>query len=153
MPVEPNWYHNLRDVEHLPVPTYVDYEYRGQAADQPPTMPGFPPVWPDARGFIPTGPQMAPPTDVAVNNGPVISHVNIYLANDSQLTQALSDYDFLFRDDKRVTGWQTVLSNRAEFIAFCCRLHIWETFMARGGAGQAEKVRRMWKPWHGERPY
>jgi hypothetical protein len=126
----------------------------GMVMGEPDRFSGLPHDWPDSRGFIPEGPRPERPVGQEKNNGPIISWVNVYNGNDSEFMQALQDYDFLFRDDKRINGKQTILNNRNEFISFCCRLHIWEIFSARGGAGPAEKVNRAWKPWHGgERPY
>ena len=126
----------------------------GMIMGEPDRFPGLPADWPDPRGFIPEGPRPDRPVGREKNNGPIISWINVYNGNDVQFTQALQDYDFLFRDDKRINGKQTVLKNRNEFIAFCCRLHIWEIFSARGGAGPAIRVDRAWKPWHGgDRPY
>ena len=126
----------------------------GMVMGEPDRFPGLPHDWPDPRGFIPEGPRPERSVGTARNNGPIISWINVYNGNDSEFMQALQDYDFLFRDDKRLNGQQTILSNRSEFIAFCCRLHIWEIFSARGGAGPAQRVIRAWKPWHGgHRPY
>lgn len=132
----------------------VQGQYPPQVAAEPETMPGLPENWPDARGFIPPGPKAERPEGRYINNGPIISHSAIYSGDDKEFTQALADYDFLFRDDKRVVSWQSIMNNRKEFIGFCCRLHIWEVFGARGGIGDAEKVWRLWKPWEGgERPF
>jgi hypothetical protein len=126
----------------------------GMVMGEPDRFPGLPTDWPDPRGFIPEAPEPERPKREVKSNAPFISHINVYNGNDSELMQALQDYDFLFRDDKRIAGKQSILNNRSEFISFCCRLHIWEIFSARGGAGTAEKVRRQWKPWQGgERPY
>ncbi|MDR2439697.1 MAG: hypothetical protein LBE12_10070 [Planctomycetaceae bacterium] len=126
----------------------------GMVMGEPNRFPGLPADWPDPRGFIPESPEPERPKREIKNNAPFISHINIYNGNDSELMQALYDYDFLFRDDKRIAGKQSILNNRNEFTGFCCRLHIWEIFSARGGAGTAEKVTRRWKPWQGgERPF
>ena len=126
----------------------------GMIMGEPDRYPGLPQDWPDPLGFIPEGPKPERAVGKEKNNGPIISWVNVYNGNDSEFTQALEDYDFLFRDDKRLSGKQTILANRNEFVSFCCRLHIWEIFSARGGAGPAEKVSRARKPWQGgERPY
>jgi hypothetical protein len=131
----------------------VEGQY-GKIMGEPDRFPGLTADWPDPRGFIPEGPKPERPVGKVKNNGPIISWSNVYNGNDSEFMQALQDYDFLFRDDKRISGKQTILANSDEFIAFCCRLHIWEIFSARGGAGPAEKVNRAWKPWKGgERPY
>ncbi|MDR2761855.1 MAG: hypothetical protein LBB88_04570 [Planctomycetaceae bacterium] len=121
---------------------------------EPDRFPGLPKDWPDPRGLIPESPQPEKPKRTQKNNAPVIAHIAIYNGNSSEFMQALSDYDLLFRDDKRLAGKESILNNTAEFIAFCCRMHIWETFSARGGSGPAEKIIRARKPWHGgERPY
>ena len=126
----------------------------GMVMGEPDRFPGLPHDWPDPRGLIPEGPKPERTVGRAKNNGPIISWINVYSGNDSEFMQALQDYDFLFRDDKRLNGKQTILANRSEFIAFCCRMHIWEIFSARGGAGPAQRVIRAWKPWNGgERPY
>jgi hypothetical protein len=126
----------------------------GMVMGEPDRFPGLPTDWPDPRGFIPEGPEPERPKREVKSDAPFISHINVYNGNDNELMQALHDYDFLFRDDKRIAGKQSILNNRSEFISFCCRLHIWEIFSARGGAGTAEKVTRQWKSWHGgERPY
>ena len=126
----------------------------GIVMGEPDRFPHLPTDWPDPRGFVPEGPKPERPVGKEKNDGPIISWINVYNGNDSEFMQALQDYDFLFRDDKRIGSRQAVLMNRNEFISFCCRLHIWEIFAARGGAGPAEKVIRAWKPWNGgERPY
>jgi len=126
----------------------------GMVMGEPDRFPGLPHDWPDPRGFIPEGPRPERPAGTRKNNGPIISWINVYNGNDSEFMQALQDYDFLFRDDKRLNSKRTILTNRNEFIAFCCRMHIWEIFAARGGAGPAQRVIRAWKPWHGgHRPY
>jgi hypothetical protein len=118
----------------------------GMVMGEPERFSGLPKDWPDPRGFIPEGPEPERPKREAKSDAPFISHINIYNGNDSEFMQSLQDYDFLFRDDKRIAGKQSILNNRSEFIGFCCRLHIWETFSARGGAGTAEKVTRIQKP-------
>jgi hypothetical protein len=131
----------------------VEGQY-GMVMGEPDRFPGLTSDWPDPRGLIPEGPKPERSVGKTKNEGPIISWVNVYNGNDSEFMQALDDYDFLFRDDKRLNGKQTILANRSEFIAFCCRMHIWEIFSARGGAGPAEKVSRAWKPWNGGvRPY
>jgi hypothetical protein len=119
----------------------------GMVMGEPDRFPGLPEDWPDPRGLIPEGPKPERSVSKAKNEGPVISWINVYNGNDSEFMQALDDYDFLFRDDKRLSGKQTILTNRSEFIAFCCRMHIWEIFSARGGAGPAERITRTPKPW------
>ncbi|MDR1924250.1 MAG: hypothetical protein LBQ66_07745 [Planctomycetaceae bacterium] len=116
---------------------------------EPNRFPGLPNDWPDPRGFVPEPPQPEKPKRTQKSDAPVLSHIAIYNGNSSEFMQALSDYDLLFRDDKRLAGKESILNNSAEFIAFCCRMHIWEMFSARGGAGPAEKVIRIKKPWQG----
>ncbi|MDR2169945.1 MAG: hypothetical protein LBP59_07380 [Planctomycetaceae bacterium] len=121
---------------------------------EPARFPGLPNDWPDPRGLIPETPQPEKPKRTQKNEAPVIAHIAIYNGNSAEFMQALSDYDLLFRDDRRLAGKESILNNTAEFIAFCCRMHIWEMLSARGGAGPAEKVIRTRKPWQGgERPY
>jgi len=126
----------------------VEGQY-GMIMGEPDRFPGLTDDWPDPRGFIPEGPQPERPVGTKKNEGPIISWINVYNGNDSEFMQALDDYNLLFRDDKRLSGRQTILANRNEFIPFCCRMHIWEIFSARGGAGPAEKVSRVGKPWQG----
>ncbi len=121
----------------------------GVVMGEPNSFPGLPEDWPDPRGFIPEGPKAEKPKEKIRNDGPIITKTSFYEGNESEFMQALQDYDYLFRDDKRIAGSQSILMNRNEFIRFCCRLHIWEIFTARGGAGQAEKVVRQWKIWEG----
>ncbi|MCL2006367.1 MAG: hypothetical protein FWG73_09470 [Planctomycetaceae bacterium] len=126
----------------------------GMIRGEPDRFPGLPGDWPDPRGLIPEGPKAERTVGQDKNEGPIISWINVYNGNDSEFMQALDDYVLLFRDDKRLSGKQTILSNRNEFIPFCCRMHIWEIFSARGGAGPAQKIMRTWKPWYGgERGY
>jgi hypothetical protein len=149
---------------HQPIPA-VPPQYRlmpgmpvegryGMIYGEPDRFPGLPQDWPDPRGFIPESPVQERAERKEKNESPIISHINVYNGNDSEFMQALADYDFLFRDDKRISGKQSILTNRTEFVSFCCRMHIWEIFSTRGGAGPAEKVTRNWKFWNGgERPY
>ena len=126
----------------------------GLVMGEPDRLPGLPADWPDPRGLIPDAPKPERTIGRDKNRGPIISWIDVYKGDDAEFMQALADYDFLFRDDKRLSGKQTILTNRSEFIAFCCRMHIWQIFSARGGAGPAQKVIRAWKPWMGgERPY
>jgi len=121
----------------------------GMVMGEPDRFPGLPHDWPDPRGFIPEGPKPERTVGKVKNDGPIISWTNVYNGNDSEFMQALEDYDFLFRDDKRLNSKQTILTNRNEFISFCCRMHIWEIFSVRGGIRPAEKVIRSGKPWYG----
>ncbi len=121
---------------------------------EPDRFPGLPADWPDPRGFIPDGPSEEKPVGKVSNNGPVMRWVAMFDGNDVEFTQALQDWDFTHRDDRRVVSWQSVLSNQEDFIRFCCRMHIWQMLTARGGAGQAETVRRINKLWFGgTQPY
>jgi hypothetical protein len=140
-------YHNT--MPGMPVAGQPDTVY-----GEPSRFPNLPADWPDPRGLIPEPPQPEKPKRTQKSDAPVLAHIAIYNGNSSEFMQALSDYDLLFRDDKRLEGKESILNNTAEFISFCCRMHIWEMFSARGGAGPAEKVIRIRKPWQGgERPY
>ena len=126
----------------------------GMVMGEPDRFPGLPHDWPDPRGLIPEGPKPERTVGKNRHDGPIISWIDVYKGDDSEFMQALADYDLLFRDDKRLSGKQTILSNRSEFIAFCCRMHIWQIFSARGGAGPAQRVIQGWKPQYGAaRPY
>jgi len=107
-------------------------------AETPPV--GMPPNWPDARGFIPPPPQVAPPP-VQESAKPVISHTRIYHGNDMEFTEALSSY-YYFQDEARFGGWQAYLQRSEDFIRFCCHMHIAETLSARGGVGETRVVWR-----------
>ncbi|MDR0869842.1 MAG: hypothetical protein LBN39_03535 [Planctomycetaceae bacterium] len=141
----------------LPVESGVQNEElraRSEHSEQDALNAQLPPDWPDPRGFIPESPVPERPKGEVKNDGPIITHISMYNGNDSEFMQALQDYDFLFRDDKRLAGKESILNNGTEFISFCCRMHIWEIFTARGGAGEAVKVKRFYKIWKGgERPY
>ncbi len=126
----------------------------GLVIGEPDRFPGLPAEWPDPRGFIPDGPKPEKPKAEISNNGPIMRHVAMFDGNDSEFTQALQDWDFTSRDDRRLMSWQSVLHNESEFIRFCCRMHIWQMLGARGGAGKAEIVRREYKLWFGgTKPY
>jgi hypothetical protein len=101
---------------------------------------GFPPDWPDPRGFIPPPPKIRPPT-CWPNDGPVIRHTRTYNGHDADFTEALSTY-YYFRNDARFGGWQSYLQRSEDFIRFCCHIHIAETLTARGGAGETRVVWR-----------
>jgi len=101
---------------------------------------GFPPDWPDPRGFIPPGPRAARPP-CQPSREPVLRHTRIYHGNDMHFAQALETYYF-FRDDARFGGWQGYLQRSEDFIRFCCHMHIAEMLTARGGAGQSRVVWR-----------
>jgi len=101
---------------------------------------GFPPDWPDPRGFIPPPPRQHPracqPSDT-----PVLQHTALYVGNDPEVTSALASYHF-FRDDARLGGWQSYLERSNDYIRFCCHMHIAEMLTARGGAGETRVVWR-----------
>jgi hypothetical protein len=96
---------------------------------------GFPPDWPDPRGFIPPPPRTEPPPSI-LSDAPVLRHTRTYNGNDMEFTTALSSY-YAFRDDARFGGWQSYLSRSDDFIRFCCHMHISEMLTARGGAGES----------------
>ncbi len=121
----------------------------GMIYGEPDRFPGLPIDWPDPRGFTPEGPRAEKEQPTVKSDAPVMNHISFYEGNDSEFTQALDDYDFLFRDDKRIIGSKTILNNRVEFLRFCCRMHIWEMFGSRGGIDQSEKVVRQKKFWIG----
>jgi hypothetical protein len=102
---------------------------------------GFPPDWPDPRGFIPPGPQPTRPP-LLPSDAPVLRHTRTYNGNDMEFTTALDNY-YAFRDDARSGGWQSYLQRSDDFIRFCCHMHIAEMLSARGGAGQS-KVTWRW---------
>jgi len=104
--------------------------------------PGIPPDWPDPRGFIPKPPS-ASRAPCVPNPGPVLRHTQIYNGNDDKFTEALQSYYF-FQDEARFGGWQNYLQRSDDFVRFCCRMHLWETLSARGGAGETRVVWR-WK--------
>lgn len=101
---------------------------------------GMPPGWPDARGFTPPQPTPARPP-LRIQHDPIIKHVRVYHGADSEFTQRLEQY-FYFRDDARFGGWQGYLQRPADFVRFCCHLHVTETLAARGGAGESQVVWR-----------
>ena len=119
----------------------------GLIAGEPVAFPGLPANWPDPRGLIPNGPTATPPTDLTINNEPVMRHVATYNGNDVNFTRRLADYESLFIDDRRIGGWQGVLRRRTDFISACCCMHIWEMLACRGGAGKAERVTKYDKFW------
>ena len=96
---------------------------------------GFPPDWPDARGFVPPPPRTGPPTYLP-SDAPVLRHTRTYNGTDMEFTTALSSY-YAFRDDARFGGWQSYLTRSDDFIRFCCHMHISEMLTARGGAGES----------------
>jgi len=110
------------------------------AATTGPTAPGFPPNWPDPRGFISPPPSPGRPP-CRPSDAPVMEHTRTYNGHDSDFTEALANY-YYFRDDARFGGWQSYLERSDDFIRFCCHMHIWEMLSARGGAGQTRVVWR-----------
>ena len=121
------------------VKTEVANPQQSQAGAADPEF-GFPPDWPDPSGLIPPPPRVAPQS-CCPSDKPVLRHTQIFNGNDAEFTEALSSYYF-FRDDARFGGWQTYLERSDDFIRFCCRMHIWEMFSARGGAGETRVVWR-----------
>lgn len=121
-----------------PVPAGAPMTNRTAAA----AGPGIPPDWPDPRGFVPQPPS-AVPAPCVPSNMPVLRHTQTYNGNDNRVTEALASYYF-FQDDARFGGWQNYLQRSEDFIRFCCRMHLWETLSARGGAGETRVVWR-WK--------
>lgn len=107
-------------------------------ADDPP--PGFPPDWPDPRGFVPPPPRVAPPK-CRPSSQPVLRHTRTYNGHDGDFAAALSNY-YLFRSDARFGGWQAYLQRSEDFIRFCCHMHLAEMLTARGGAGESRIVWR-----------
>jgi len=102
---------------------------------------GLPADWPDPRGFI-SPPPRTTPAPLRYSNAPVISHTQIYNGADKQFTNALRDY-YYYQDDARGGDWQAYLVRSDDFVRFCCHMHIWETLVARGGAGEARVVWRV----------
>lgn len=102
--------------------------------------PSLPANWPDPRGFIPPPPRPTP-AQGKPSSAPVMQLTRIYHGDDSEFTEALASYHH-FRDDARLGAWQTSLERSDDFIRFCCRMHIWEMFSARGGAGETRVVWR-----------
>jgi hypothetical protein len=100
----------------------------------------LPPDWPDPRGFEPPPPSSCRPP-LRETNEPVMTHVRLYVGNDSQVTSALQTYVY-FRDEARFGGWQSYLQRSDDYIRFCCHMHIAEMLTARGGAGQTRVVWR-----------
>lgn len=100
----------------------------------------FPPDWPDASGFTPSGPLPTRPI-AEPNLGPVMTHTQVYHGADAEFTAALADY-VGFRDDARLGSWQSYLTRSDDFIRFCCHRHITEMLMSRGGGGETRVVSR-----------
>lgn len=98
------------------------------------------PPWPDPRGFIPLAPAGHPP-GLRPQYEPVITHTRVYHGQDGEFTQRLEAY-YESRDDARFGGWQTYLQRPADFVRFCCYLHVTETLAARGGAGESQVLWR-----------
>lgn len=124
-----------------------DETAEGEAADEAALaalgrQPGLPPDWPDPTGFIPPGPQTAPP-DPRPQDRPIIEHVRQYDAADRWFTQALAERQ-VGREDLRNDDWTATLHRKQEFIRFCCRLHLSETLSLRGGA-QEPKTTLLWE--------
>ena len=98
------------------------------------------PHWPDPRGFVPLAPAPNLPA-LRPQYEPIITHTRLYHGQDGEFTQRLEAY-YESRDDARFGGWQTYLQRPADFVRFCCYLHVTETLAARGGAGEA---RVLWR--------
>jgi hypothetical protein len=106
--------------------------------EEPPL--GFPPDWPDPRGFVPPPPRVAPPK-CRPSGQPVLRHTRTYNGHDGDFATALSSY-YSFRSDARFGGWQAYLQRSEDFIRFCCHMHLAEMLTARGGAGESRIVWR-----------
>ncbi|MGA2068754.1 MAG: hypothetical protein ABSG86_27545 [Thermoguttaceae bacterium] len=115
----------------------------GSTAQGP--VPGLPPDWPDARGFVPPPPLNRPPAGHPTER-PVLQHTRTYNGHDPEFVEALENYCY-FRNDARLGGWQGYLQRSDDFIRFCCHTHVWEMLAARGGAGESRVV---WR-WSGIR--
>ncbi len=63
--------------------------------------PGFPPDWPDPRGFIPPPPRTEPPPSIP-SDAPVLRHTRTYNGNDMEFTTALEQ---LLRLSRRRPIW------------------------------------------------
>ena len=112
----------------------------GNATPRPLAYEGFPPHWPDPRGFIPDAPK--PICDECRPTvEPILTHTRSYNGHDSDFTQALAGY-YEFRDEARFGGWQAYLQRSEDFIRFCCYMHITEMLAARGGARESKVVYR-----------
>ena len=122
-----------------PAPAELDPMWAGQA-EMAVDGYGFPPDWPDPRGFIPPPPRQHPRT-CRPSDAPVLQHTALYVGNDPEVTSALASYHF-FRDDARLGGWQSYLQRSDDYIRFCCHMHIAEMLTARGGAGETRVVWR-----------
>jgi hypothetical protein len=104
------------------------------------TAPLLPPDWPDPRGFVPLPPGPERPS-LRPQHAPLMTHTRIYHGQDAKFTERLATYYYL-RDDARFGGWKGYLERPADFVRFCCYLHVTETLAARGGAGDA---RVLWR--------
>ena len=92
------------------------------------------------NGPLPNLNREVPKVSVSTTVEPVMVHTRVYSGNDPHFAQALATY-YHFREESRFGGWQGYLERSEDFIRFCCRLHIHEMLMARGGAG---KKRVLW---------
>ena len=136
---EPDWL--PPEWEEGVIPMAYETPVGATTADSPsPGSRGFPPDWPDPRGFIPPSPRSRPPSP-SPSNAPVIRHTRIYNGHDMQFTEALANY-YYFRDEARFGGWKGYLQRSDDFIRFCCHMHLAETLTARGGAGETRVVWR-----------
>jgi hypothetical protein len=113
----------------------------GNAGDASLAMaPLLPPDWPDPRGLIPPPPAPDRPS-LRPQHAPLMTHTRIYHGQDARFTERLATYYYL-RDDARFGGWKGYLERPADFVRFCCYLHVTETLAARGGASDA---RVLWR--------
>ena len=125
----------------VPPPDVMELASAGKGGDGGPiTAPLLPPDWPDPRGFIPPPPGPERPI-LHPQHAPLMTHTRIYHGQDAKFTERLATYYYL-RDDARFGGWKGYLERPADFVRFCCYLHVTETLAARGGAGDA---RVLWR--------
>jgi hypothetical protein len=124
-----------------PPPDVTTLASAGKSGDSPAlTAPLLPPDWPDPRGFVPPPPSPERPI-LREQHAPLMTHTRIYHGHDAKFTERLATY-FYLRDDARFGGWKGYLERPADFVRFCCYLHVTETLAARGGAGDA---RVLWR--------
>lgn len=121
----------------------INYEAVSGVAGSPAGMDppaGFPPDWPDSRGFLPEGPRKAP-LQCQPSDKPILRHTRIFDGHNADFTAALDSY-FFFQDDARFGGARSYMQRKSDFVRFCCRMHIAEMLTARGGAGESRVVWR-----------
>ncbi|MCS7238631.1 MAG: hypothetical protein NZ899_10235 [Thermoguttaceae bacterium] len=107
-----------------------------------------------STGAFQTGPSLAQaePQTPSTSDGtasttaetiePIMVHTRVFTGNDPEFARALANY-YEFREDARFGGWQGYLERSEDFIRFCCRLHIHQMLVARGGSGK-KQVRWDW---------